>query len=131
MANYQSSYFETHKVDKTFNRSANLADENSSIEGGVCTWIIPTLGASRTITVLRPDFSRTSEYLLENGKPIIIIKCVGDASVNTAIISTADGSGSTKTLYTFAADYSATPRYIALRVSTTYGTDGKPVWELC
>lgn len=133
MALYFSSKYQTHKIDNVFNRSEDLADEASTIEGGACTWVIPTLGATRIITVQRYDPTRAAEYLQENGKPIVVIKCKGDASVNNATIVTSDGAiptAGTTTLYTFAADYSATPRYLVLRVSATSGADGHPLWEV-
>lgn len=132
MAFFKSDTYQTHKIDKVFNRSTSLTDADNTIEGGKCTWVIPTLGASRTITVLRPDFTRSSQLQQEDGKPVIIIKCIGDASVNNAIIVSHNGAitPGTNTLYTFAADYSATPRFIVLRVSATFGADGRPIWEI-
>jgi hypothetical protein len=132
MARYISSKYATHKIDNIFNRSEDLADENNVIEGGLCTWIIPTNTAAHNLDVLRYDPTRASEYLQENGKPIIIVKCIGDASVFNVTLRCDNGAGGMTTLYTFAANYAPAnaPRYVVLRVSATAGADGHPLWEI-
>lgn len=122
MANYFSSKYYVNRDKLTLDRSENLPNANASIEGGMCTWVVGTaLTATRTYTVLNFSKGRYSQYpSVKEIKPHIMIKCAVDTSVNNAIIADAAGS----TIFTFAADYSVTPAYVVLRLSTTN------TWEL-
>ena len=83
------------------------------------------------LDVQRYEQTNYKEYPQE-GKPIIVIKSIGNnTGPNTVAVRCDDGAGGFTTLYTFAADYSATPRYIVLRLSATLAADGRRVWELC
>lgn len=114
--------------DVTIARGAVIAA--STIEGNKVVWNITTAGASYDLTVAEYDATRTSQYKYVDGQPVIVIKCSVDCSANNVAVKSSDGAGSTTTHYTFAADYSVTPRYIALRLSATEGADGTRLWEL-
>lgn len=110
------------------NRGAIAAAQ--TIEGNKVIWNISTASASYNVTVASYDPTRRSEYDLDqNGQPVIIIKCSVDTSANNVAVLVSDGAGSTTTIYTFAADYSVTPRYVALRLSATRGANGSYLWE--
>lgn len=110
------------------NRGAITAAQ--TIEGNKVIWNISTAGASYDVTVRSYDPTRRNEYDQDVlGQPVIIIKCSVDTSANNVAVKVSDGAGSTTTIYTFAADYSVTPRYVALRLSATRGADGSYLWE--
>ena len=130
MANRFSNRECTYKIDPVFNRSATLPDEANQVTGGMCTWVIGTQTASHNLDIQRYEMTNYKEYPQE-GKPIIVIKCIGNATApNTIPVRCDDGAGGFTTLYTFAADYSVTPRYIVVRLSATLGADGRRLWEL-
>ena len=130
MSNYYSSKYKTHNTDRIKNRSVTLADEANVILGNNCTWVIGTQTGSHNLDVLPFDPTNFAEFNNDERKPVVVIKCIGDASVNNVVVRTSDGAGGMTTLYTFAADYSGTPRYLALRISATAGADGKFLWEV-
>lgn len=129
MATYYSYKYNTYKIDPVQNRSVTLADANNVIEGGMCTWVIGTQTANHNLDIARYDATNYKDNVAE-GKPVIIIKCIGDASGFNVAVRCDDGAAGYTTLYTFAADYSVTPRYIAVRLSATLGADGRRLWEL-
>lgn len=114
--------------DVTMARAAITAV--STIEGNKVVWNITTVAAAYDVTVAEYDATRTSQYKYVDGQPVIVIRCAADCSVQNCSILSSDGAGGTTTHYTFAADYSATPRYIALKLSATEGADGTRIWEL-
>ena len=117
---YASDYLYRHDT-KRMGRSDSLPDADSTIEGGVCTWLLGTaLTGARTITLASYDSGRHGEYF-GHEKPVVLVKCAVDCSVNNAVIKDADGS----TLFTFATDCSVTPKYVAFRLNQA-GT----AWEL-
>lgn len=102
-----------------------------TIEGNKVIWNCSSAAAGYNVTVRQWDKTRRNEYCLdESEQPVIIIKCSADTSANNVAILTSDGAAGTTTLYTFAADYSVTPRYVALRISATRGADGSYLWEV-
>lgn len=129
MADYYSSTYNTHKIDHIANRSATLGDAAATITGNMCTWVIGTQTATHNFDIKRFENTDFSEYQPE-GKPVIVIKCIASAAVFNVVIRCDDGAGGYTTLYTFAADYSVTPAYVAVRISDTLGADGRYLWEL-
>lgn len=103
-----------------------------TIEGNKVIWNCSSAaGGAFDVTVRQYDKTRVNEYDQDVlGQPVIIIKCSADTSANNVGILTSDGAGGSTTLYTFAADYSVTPRYVALRLSATRGADGSYLWEV-
>lgn len=99
--------------------------EETTIQGGVDgVWDITTVAAAYDITVADYDRTHFSEYPTPPNKPYIVIKCSADCSVFNVAVKTVAGV----TLYTFAADYSVTPRYIVLTVACP--TAGTSEWQL-
>ncbi len=129
MADYYSSNYYTHKIDKIANRSETLPDAAATITGNMCTWVIGTQTATHNFDIKRYENTKFSEYLPEVGKPTIIIKCIASAAVFNVVIRCDDGAGGYTTLCTFAADYSVTPSYFVARISDTLGADGRYLWE--
>lgn len=102
----------------------------TTIEGNLATWDISTVGGTYTVTVKEYDTGRRSQYRTDiNGQPTVVIKCSSNCSVSNVAVKSSDGAGGTTTHYTFAADYSSTPRYLVLRLSATAGADGTRLWE--
>lgn len=130
MALYANHVRENHRITK----ARQDIDAAQTIEGCDCIWDVSTIGAGGyTVTVAPLDKSRYNQYETVNAErfqPTMIIKCSADASANNVLVVSSDGAGGTTTHYTFAANYSVTPRYIALRISATKGADGTDIWEL-
>lgn len=126
-------YANTARAPKGLTKARQNIDAVQTIEGADCIWNIATAGASYDVTVAPLDLSRYNQYQTmgaDRVQPEIIIKCSVDTSANNVAIKSSNGAGGTTTHYTFAADYSVTPRYIALRISATLGADGTYLWEL-
>ena len=103
--------------------------EATTAEGNLVTWDISTANAAYALTIREYDATRYSQYRVNtNMQPTIIIKCSVDTSGFNVTVQSSDGAAGTTTHYTFAADYSVTPRFIALRL--TEGADGTLIWEL-
>lgn len=116
-------------------RSKTIARQNitaaTTIVGGDCVWNISTIGAGGYAVTVNPiDMSQYNQWRNSELQPVVIIKCAADASANNVTIESSDGAAGTTTHYTFAADYSVTPRYVVLRISATMGADGTYLWEL-
>jgi hypothetical protein len=102
-----------------------------TVEGNKVTWIVgtPAGQAGYTLTVAEYNKTRTSQYT-DDYQPILVVKCVGDCSSYNVPVVSSDGAGGTTTHYTFAANYTSTPRYLVLRLSATNGADGSLLWEV-
>jgi hypothetical protein len=110
------TYFVGHKepVDE-----ASLPDADSTIEGDKVVWVLDSaVSGAVAVTVRNYDKSRFGCY--RGKKPCIVIKSAIDTSANNVTIDDEDGT----TLFTFAADNSATPAYVALTI------DSAGDWEL-
>lgn len=83
-----------------------------TLEGDLVVWEVDeTLSSEKTITLIKQDSSRASEYRL-NKKPLLVIKNSSKADVNNVVVKY-DGS----TLYTFAADNSSTSAYAVFKLT--------------
>jgi hypothetical protein len=101
-----------------------------TVEGNKVIWNITTVAAAYDVTVAEYDATRAAQYKYLDRQPTITIRCAADCSVFNVSILSSDGAGGSTTHYTFAADYSATPRYVTLKLSATEGADGTRLWEL-
>lgn len=129
MAELYAGILATGSAGTTRNRGAITSAQ--TIEGNKVIWNCSAAAAGYNVTVRQYDKTRVNEYDQDVlVQPVMIIKCSADTSANNVGILTSDGAGGSTTLYTFAADYSVTPRYIALRLSATRGADGSYLWEL-
>lgn len=112
-------------------RGRSNVTTTTTVQGNKVIWNISAAAAAYDVTVEEFDSSRYADYDVDkNGQPIVVIKCSADCSVNNVGVLSSDGAAGTTTHYTFAADYSVTPRYVALRLSATLGADGKYLWEV-
>lgn len=106
----------------------------TTIEGCNVVWNISSAaGGAFDVTVAEYKPSRTAQYNLQPhvvNRPYIIVKCAADCSANNVAVKSSDGAGGTTTHYTFAADYSGTPRYVVLRVASSKAADGTYIWEV-
>lgn len=102
----------------------------AKIEGTDVIWNISAAASAFNITVRPYVPTRTSQFTLNNQQPVLVIKCSADCSANNVAVLSSDGAGGTTTHYTFAADYSTTPRYVVLRISATRGADGTFLWQV-
>ena len=119
MANLVASSYKT-KSNYTLDR-VSLGDSDNTIEGADVVFVQDTaLTGERTVTVRNYDRARYGEYGPGVNKPVIIIKNAVAANVNNLVIKDVAGN----TLYTFSADNSVTPAYIALRLKDDL------TWEL-
>ena len=111
-------------------RARSNVTTTTTVQGNKAIWNISAAAAAYTLTVEEYDSSQYKCYDVDkDGQPVIIIKCSADCSVNNVAVKSSDGAAGLTTHYTFAADYSSTPRYVALRLSATEGADGTRLWE--
>ena len=96
----------------------------TTIQGGVNgIWNISAAVAGFDVLVADYDASHYGDYPTPPTKPMIVIKCSADCSVQNVTVSNSAG-----VLYTFAADYSVTPRYVVLDLDAP--TAGSNLWKL-
>jgi hypothetical protein len=118
---YASQFNNLHSPTKARATCDGATYTDFVVEGSLAVWTVSgALGAATDVFVRDYDSSRNANYLRESEQPVIVIKCASDASVNNVLVKSEAGS----TLYTFATDCSATPKYCVLRLKT----DG--AWEL-
>ena len=110
MAVYEYASFTARDGDES--RPEKTISVDTTVEGDRVVWVSDTAGAD--ITVAQYNNGRASEYIHRNN-PLVVIKCTSDSSVTNTLVKSEDGT----TLHTFAADYSTTPAYVALRLVTT------------
>lgn len=97
----------------------------STIDGGVDgVWDCTTAAAAWTLTVNHWDEGLYANYPKGQNKPYVVIKCSVDTSVFNITVDDEAGT----TLYTFAANYAVTPRYIVLTLDTA--ATGIHTWKL-
>jgi hypothetical protein len=120
MARFHSSLYEQVSND-ILDRVTISSIGDNEVEGGGVVWVADTdiRGSIDSITVLDYDQSRHSCYD-KHFKPHVIIKNNQNCSVNNMTVKDFAGN----TLFTFAADNSATPAYCVLRLTTARA------WEL-
>ena len=98
---------------------ASLPAADCTIEGDRVVWVLDSaLSAAQAVTVRNYDKSRFGCY--KGKKPVLVIKSAINTSTYNATIDDEDGT----TLFTFAADNSSTPAYVALTIDST------GAWEL-
>jgi len=124
---FASKVFTTNQggFDRLQFSSYTITSSNDKITGGVDgVWVIDDNKVGFTITVENWDLGMYAQWPKQN-KPYIFIKCIADARFGGGIpIVDEDGT----TLYTFAANYSVTPRYIVLTLDTAAA--GYHTWKL-
>jgi hypothetical protein len=98
---------------------SSIADD-ATIEGDDTVWVL----TANDLEVIVRNFTsgRMAEYM--GRRPMLVIKNTADCSVNNSLILDEAGN----TLYTFAADNSVTPAYVALRLVD--GDRNSVAWEL-
>jgi len=93
---------------------ASLPAADCTIEGDKVVWKLATaVSGAVAVTVRNYDKSRFGCY--KGQKPVLVIKSEINTSVNNVTIDDEDGT----TLFTFAADNSSTPAYVALTIDST------------
>lgn len=125
-----NAYASDGRVDHGLTKARKNITSVSTIYGSDVVWNISAVAAAYDVTVGEYDATMYNQYKTIDGQPCVIIKCAADCSVQNCSILSSDGAAGTTTHYTFAADYSATPRYVVLRLSATMGADGKYLWEV-
>lgn len=125
----------TYYASKEFTRNQGSWDRKqfatydltttSTIDGGVDgVWDITTAAAAWTLTVNHFDEGLYANWPKGKNKPYIILKCSADTSVFNVTVDDEAGT----TLYTFAANYSVTARYVVLTLDVA--TNGFHTWKI-
>ena len=115
----------TYKSPKTKTVQRATITTTTTIEGTGVVWNITTAAAAYDVTVANYDPNRVSAFDPDQNPPMVVIKCSVNTGTYNVAIKSDDGAGGTTTHYTFAADYSSTPRYVVLRLQS-----GLNIWQV-
>lgn len=118
-----NAYASSVYTDNDRSRKQSTISVDTTVEGDKVIWISDTAGAD--ITIAKYDRNRHSEYINIHN-PLIVIKCTSDSSGTNTLVKSEDGT----TIFTFAADYSVTPGYVAIRLVADGADKNTASWRV-